>query len=168
MTHEIHLKEDEGDSLRKGIALKASKEDCTSDEEETNGDEAFSLIVRGLNKMGLKKRFNQRGSNQRGPMFRRNDKMSKGKFINKDNPYTNSCYGCGMTDHLLNDCPPLQKISENRKSKMKKDNKKAMVAAWSDSESSESESDEEHTANICLMAKEDQTTKKLSLKTQMR
>ena len=65
LTHEIHLKEDEGDSLRKGIALKASKEDGTSDEEEPNDDDAFSLVVRDLNKMGLKKRFNQRGSKQR-------------------------------------------------------------------------------------------------------
>ena len=40
-----------------------------------------------------------------------------------------------------------------------KDNKKAMVAAWSNSESSESESDEKHTANICLMAKEVQNNK---------
>ena len=104
--------------------------------------------------MGLKKRFNQRGSNQRGPTLRRNDKISKGKFINKDNPYINSCYGYGMTDYLLKYYPLLQKIRENQKFKMEKDNKKAMVAAWSDSESSESESDEEHTANICLMAKE--------------
>jgi len=78
--------------------------------------------------MGLKKRFNQRGSNQRGPTFRRNDKMSKDKCISKDNPSTNSCHGCGMTDHLLKNCPLLQKIGENRKIKMK-DNKKATVAA---------------------------------------
>ena len=34
LTHKIHLKEDEGDSSKKGIALKASKEDCSLDEEE--------------------------------------------------------------------------------------------------------------------------------------
>jgi len=34
-----------------------------------------------------------------------------------------------------------------------------MIAAWSDSESSESESDEQHTANICLVAKEVQNNK---------
>jgi len=131
-----------------------SKADCASDEEEPNDDDKFSLIVRCLNKMGLKKRFNQRGSNQRGQPFRRNDKMSKGKFINKDNPNTNSCYGCGMIDQLLKDSPLLQKIDENQKFKMKKDNKKAMV-----SKSSDSESDEEHTANICLLAKEVQNNK---------
>jgi len=51
---------------------------------------------------------------------------------------------------------------------MKKDNKKAMVAAWSDSQSSESESDEEYTTTICLMAKKHKTTKKLSMETKMR
>jgi len=63
LTHEIHLKEDESKSSRKWIALKMSKEDCTSDEEEPNDEAPFSLIVRVLNKMGLKKRFNERGSN---------------------------------------------------------------------------------------------------------
>ena len=31
-----------------------------------------------------------------------------------------------------------------------------MIAAWSDSNTSDSESDEEHSANICLMVKEGQ------------
>jgi len=39
--------------------------------------------------------------------------MSNGTFINKDNPNTNSCYGCGMKGHLLKDFPILQKIGEN-------------------------------------------------------
>jgi len=37
---------------------------------------------------------------------------------------------------------------------MKKDNKKAMVATWSDSETSKSDSDEEQVANIWLIIKE--------------
>ena len=44
LTDEIHLKEDEDESSRKGIVLKVSKEDCTSDEEEPNDDDAFSLL----------------------------------------------------------------------------------------------------------------------------
>jgi len=73
-----------------------SKEDFTLDAEEPNDKDAVSLIVQGLNKMGLKKRLNQRGFIQRGTTFRRNGKMSKGKFINKDNPNTNPCYDCGV------------------------------------------------------------------------
>ena len=57
LTYEIHLKEDEGENSKKGIALKATNEDCTSYGEESNDtdEEAFLLIVQGLNKMGPKK-----------------------------------------------------------------------------------------------------------------
>jgi len=79
--------------------------------------------------MGLKKRFNQRGSNQRGSTFRRNEKFSTGKFTNKDNSNANSYYGCGMTGHLLKDCPLIQKDRRKSNVKMNKDNKKAMVFA---------------------------------------
>ena len=65
LIHEIHLKENEGESPKRGIALKFTKEDYTSNEEEANNhdEEAFSLIVRGPNKMEIKKKFNQRGFN---------------------------------------------------------------------------------------------------------
>jgi len=45
----------------KRIALKAIKEDCTLDDEESNDndEEAFSLIVWGLNKMGQKKNIKE-------------------------------------------------------------------------------------------------------------
>ena len=77
LTHKIHLKEDEGESSRKGTTLEVSDEDCTWDKEEPNDKEAFSFIVWGLNKMGLKKRFNQRGFNHRGSTLRRNKKNLK-------------------------------------------------------------------------------------------
>jgi len=50
LTHEIHLREDEGENSKKGIALKASKEDYTFDMEEPNENdkEAFSLVVQVL------------------------------------------------------------------------------------------------------------------------
>ena len=82
-------------------------------------------------------------------------KNPKGKFFNKDNTNVSSCYDCGMSGHLLKDCPLIQKMGESRRFK-KKENRRAMIAAWSDSDTSESESDEEHNANICLMAREGQ------------
>ena len=54
---------------------------------------------------------------------------------------------------MLKDCPLLQKVGERRKFK-RKENKKAMIAVWSDSESSESDNYEEHVINTCLMAKD--------------
>jgi len=70
LTNEIHLKMGKGESSKKGIAHKAIHEDCTSEEEESNDndEEAFSLIVPYFNKMGLKKRFNQRDSTQKDPL----------------------------------------------------------------------------------------------------
>ena len=81
LTHEIHLKEDEGESSKKGIALKVAQEDSTSEEEETNdnNEEAFSLIVQGLNKIGLKKIFSQQQFNSKGSTLKRTEKF-KGKF----------------------------------------------------------------------------------------
>ena len=58
-------------SPKKGIALKATKEDCNLDEEDptNNDEEAFTLIVQGLKKIALKKRFNQRGFNKKESAF---------------------------------------------------------------------------------------------------
>jgi len=133
------------------MALKASKKHCSSDEEEPedNDEEAFSLIVRGLNKVGLRKKFNHKSFNQKGSTFKRNE---KGKSYNKNETNVSACYGCGVPGHMLKDCPLLQKVGERRKFKRKK-NKKAMIAAESDSESSESDNYEEHVVNTCLMAK---------------
>ena len=58
-----------------------------------------------------------------------------------------------MAEHLLKDCPLIQNMGKSRRFK-KKDNKRAMIATWSDSETSDSKSNEEHTTNICVMAKE--------------
>ena len=79
LTHEIHVKEDEGESSKKGITLKVAQENPTSEEEETNdnNEEAFSLIVRGLNKMGLKKKFNQWRFNSKGSTLKRNEKPKR-------------------------------------------------------------------------------------------
>ena len=74
-------------------------------------------------------------------------------FSNKDNTNVSSCYGCGMRRHLLKDWPLIQKMAKKRRFR-KKDSKKTMIATSSDNETSHSKSDEEHTANICLMAGE--------------
>ena len=86
-------------------------------------------------------------------MLKRNEKLSKGKFFHKDNTNVSSCYGCGMPGHLLKDCPLIQKMGESQRFK-KKDNKRAQIATWSNSDTSDNESDEEHNANICLTTKE--------------
>ena len=59
-----------------------------------------------------------------------------------------TCFECGETDYLVKDCP--QKKRTNFKKNDRK--KKAMVASWSDSESSNESEDEKEQANLCLMA----------------
>ena len=85
LTNEIHLKMGKGESSKKGIAHKAIHEDCTSEEEESNDndEEAFSLIIRGLNKIGLKKKFNQRGFNAKGSLSKEMKNPSKVSFFIK-------------------------------------------------------------------------------------
>ena len=61
------------------------------------------------------------------------------------------CYECKKPRHIRYDCPSI-------KSFVRKKMKKALFEAWIDNESSSSSSEgEEHTntANICLMAHED-------------
>ena len=82
--------------------------------------------------MGLKKKFNQRGLSPIGSTVNRNGNFSKGKFTNKDNTNANSCYACGMASHMLKECPLTKKTRENQKFKVKDDDKKATVAAWSE------------------------------------
>ena len=77
---------------------------------------------------------------------------SKVSFSNNDITNVNTCYGCARRGHLLKDCPLIQKMGARWRFK-KKDNKGVIIAAWSDSETSDSESDE-HISNIYLMAKE--------------
>ena len=113
--------------------------------------------------MGPKKKLNLKGFKQKGSRFKRNEKSSKDKFFNTG-PY----YGCCVPCDMIEDCPLIQKNEEKLRSKLKKDNKKLIVATQSDKETSNHESDGEHVINIYLIAKELKGNKKMSMKAQMR
>jgi len=66
------------------------------------------------------------------------------------------CFGCGLPGHIAKDCLILQKKVEKRKEKAKQEFKRAMIATWSDSDSSDSENEEEQAENLCFMVKEGQ------------
>ena len=55
----------------------------------------------------------------------------------------------------MKDCPIIQKRAEKCKQKPKKEFKKAMIAAWSASDSSDSDDEEEQVVNLCFMANKD-------------
>jgi len=74
-------------------------------------------------------------------------KSSKGKYSMKNDTNVNPCYGYGMPGHMLKDCHLIQD-RRKMKFKTKTNNKKALIATWSDSEMSDSERDEKQVANI--------------------
>ena len=141
MTHELHL--GTADSSRnKGLALAAGEQD----ESECDEEEA-ALLVRKFKKFFRNSRY----ANQRNNKERRTKNLE--------------CHKCGSTEHFIKDCPtwknekgkgktrdsrrPLNKENFN-----KTDFRKAMIAAWGETES-ENETivpEEEETANLCLMA----------------
>ena len=145
MTHELHLGTTDS-SRNKGLAPTAADQE----ESECDGEEAAMLVRK------FKKFFrNNRYTNQRN---------------NKERRTTNTksnleCHKCGSTDHFIKDCPiwKNEKVKEkardtgrlqNKGNLNKTDFRKAMIAAWGESESdAETENpEEEETTNLCLMA----------------
>ncbi|KAK9011529.1 hypothetical protein V6N11_044377 [Hibiscus sabdariffa] len=117
-----------------GIALKASLESDSSDED----DEEMAFLAR---------RFTRFMKSNRGRKF-----LRKGEFKNKNREDENDqliCYECKKPGHIRTECPQLKKKSFGKKKKPKDH-----VATWSDEESSDE--DEEEVANLCLMALNDE------------
>ena len=140
-------------SRNKGLAL------TTADQEESEFDEEeAAMLVRRLKKFFRNSRYaNQRNNKERrSANFKSNLK----------------CHKCGSIDHFIADCPMWK--NEKVKGKARKtrrlptqgnlnktDFRKAMIAAWGESES-EAETEnpkEEETANLCLMASHDKFEK---------
>ncbi|XP_021718849.1 uncharacterized protein LOC110686539 [Chenopodium quinoa] len=133
MTHELHLGVNNEPMGNKGLALKADEEE----DSEVDEDEA-ALIVQRFKKMFKKGRTSR----------------NFGKKTSNPKP-DYSCHKCGSPDHFIRDCSLWEKFS--KANYQKSDMRKAMIAAWGDSESEEEDDDQpkEETANLCLMAKSD-------------
>ena len=153
MTHELQLGTTDS-SRNKGLTLAVNEqEESLCDEEEA------AMLVRRF-----KKFFRNNGyANQRN----NKDKRS----ANSKSDY--ECHKYGNTDHFIKDCPTWKnekgkgKARETGRLPMKgnlnkTDFRKAMIAAWGESES-EAETEnpvEEETTNLCLMASHDNKTAK--------
>ncbi|XP_021766287.1 uncharacterized protein LOC110730772 [Chenopodium quinoa] len=147
MTHELHLEVNNEPMRNKGLSLKADEEE----DSEVDEDEA-ALIVRRFKKMFKK--------SQTSRNFEKKTSNPKPDY---------SFHKCGSPDHFIRGCPLWEndkgkgKAKEQGREKFSKANyqnsdmRKAMIAAWGDSESEEEDEDqpEEETANLCLMAKSD-------------
>ncbi|XP_021754301.1 uncharacterized protein LOC110719605 [Chenopodium quinoa] len=148
ITHELHLGTSNSEGNRgKGLALKAGdQEDSEVDEEEA------AMLVR---------RFKR--------MFNRNNKSRNFTKKPSTSKTDSGCHKYGSLEHFIRECPLLDtekgkgKVKEQVKSNYNKTPfdktyiRKAMIAAWGDSESEDEEKQpEEETAHLCLMAKRDE------------
>ncbi|WRX10295.1 zinc finger protein [Theobroma cacao] len=97
----------------------------------------------------------------------RKDQGASWKIRNKNDSNKREemiCYECKKLGHFKSECPLL---NDETPKKNKKSKKAIVAAAWSDSDISSSETDDEKSeekANICLMAQEDETEVELNLK----
>ncbi|XP_021717826.1 uncharacterized protein LOC110685579 [Chenopodium quinoa] len=157
MTHELHLSSNTESFRSKSLALKAqNSEESEVDEEE------MAMLVRRFKKMMNNRKFD------------RNKKYTSSR--------NTTCFKCGSKDHFIKDRP----VQDGEKGKTKgkeqskdsrvykpyftKDNvKKAMLAAWGDTDSEEEEEDQpsEETAHLCLMAKTDEAAKLKELESEL-
>jgi gag-polypeptide of LTR copia-type/Zinc knuckle len=131
MTHEIEVKSHEQNPRReKGLALQVEQSD---EEEEDEEEEDIALLTRKFKKFYKTFKGNK----------------NKGKF-GSSSKNNNGCFECGSTDHIVKDCPKRKKQTFQKRFS-NKNVRKAMMAAWGDSED---ESEEEEEVNLCLMANE--------------
>ena len=149
----MQYRNEDENKRRKTIAIQAAMEKAEESENKlsfnnTIQDEDLAMIVRKFRKfMGeRRKRFSRRS------IKKEEISRDKEKEKEKEKDHGPMCYECKKPGHMRYDCPSI-------KSSMRKKMKKALFRAWTDNKSSSSSSSEEeehtNTANICLMAHED-------------
>jgi len=159
MTYEINLKRNEEHIIKtKPMALKASSsnkdknQDKTSSEESESNEDEIALMTRQFRKflkyrkgkMTGKKKFSPGKKNISSSNFNKNHKPDENVI----------CYRCNKPGHMKGECPENKKEKHKRFQKYKKP--KAMVATWSDEDTSEEEEEKKSSSSeseeVCFMA----------------
>ena len=131
LTYEMKIKHGQEPSKKASVAFKSTTP--SDDEEEVEEDEEMAMFAKRFNK------FMRMNKARRPPR----KEIMKGDSSKKEKEPI-ICYECKKPGHIKFECPMW------KKSNLKKQKKKAMVATWSDSDTSDN--DEEEVANLCLMA----------------
>ena len=152
--HELTMQHrmDDDQKWKKSIAFKTTMEIIEGSKDEHSfdnniQDKDLAMIVKKFKRfIETKRRFNQK--------FSKKEEISKDKKKEKgkEKGQVSVCYECKKPRYFRQDCPLL-------KSTLRKKMKKALFGAWSDDEVLSSSSDEEetiNTANLCLMALENE------------
>ncbi|XP_021743854.1 uncharacterized protein LOC110709902 [Chenopodium quinoa] len=127
ITHELHL----GTSNSEGNRGKGLAFKDGDQEDSEVDEEEVAMLVR---------RFKR--------MFNRNNKSRNFTKKPSTSKTDSGCHKCGSLEHFIRECPLWD---------TEKDIRKAMIAAWGNSESEDEEKQpEEETTHLCLMAKRDE------------
>ena len=154
------LQKDEEQGLkndkRKGLALKSRVIDDSEVEEGSDSDDKeMTMYARRFRRFIKKNKPWKKNKNQ---YSKDEPKKEYKKEFKKDSKKENSiiCYNCNKLGHVKQDC----KLPKKHSKYSKKSKKKAMAAIRSDSDESSSEEDEEieEIANLCLIAKEENSS----------
>ncbi|MFV0960615.1 hypothetical protein QML37_29340 [Klebsiella pneumoniae] len=136
MAYEVQLRDRlEEEPKKKALAFRVLSDSKNSDEEN---EEDIALMTRQFRNFLKRKRLQRRTKN--GEIPTSNEVR---------------CYNCKKLGHIKKDCP-LLKIKPKEHFKKKK----AFQACWDDSDSSSDEEEKEETANLCLMALEEEQVSK--------
>ncbi|KAL5544086.1 hypothetical protein UlMin_007870 [Ulmus minor] len=132
MTHEMTMKQNSDDSVKTDKEKNLAFSSSTSNSVDEND---VVLLARKFKKFLKHDRKNRRS------LIKDSDERPKRSEV--------ICYECNKPRHIKPDCPQL-----------KHGKKKAMVATWDDSDSSESESENDEQASVCFMTIQDEVSKR--------
>ncbi|KAL7209433.1 hypothetical protein ACSBR1_031052 [Camellia fascicularis] len=138
--------DDDNGKKKKGIAFKTSFEKKTKYDESSSDEDGIVVVTRRKFKILLK----------RDKQFKRRfHKKAFNKDEEKDDPII--CYECKKSRHIKPECPNLKN--------KKKSKRRAMMAAWEESDynSSDSKASNSEVTNLCFIGIEDDKVTENSL-----